>query len=96
MNRTAALASALYALAQKTFRAKWVRRGLFVLVHVAAVCVTYYVCFLIRFDARLPDAYHALFWRTLPVLLVISVLVFLLMNLYEGYRPTSISTTCCA
>ena len=74
----------LYALARKIFSSRWVRRGLFVLLHVAAICVSYYVCFLIRFDGRIPEMYLALFTRTLPLLLIISVLVFRLMNLYEG------------
>lgn len=61
-----------------------VRRIAAVALHLAVAVAAYYAAFLLRFDGRVPAEFLAVFWRTLPVLAVISLLTFLAFDLYSG------------
>jgi len=60
------------------------RRLLIVTWHILGIYLTYVAAYQLRFDGRVPVDYRVVCWSTLPMLLVISLLVFALFDLYSG------------
>lgn len=60
------------------------RRVPAVALQLVIVCISYWVAFHLRFDSRLPDWAWASLVHTLPWLVVIRALTFLVFRLYEG------------
>lgn len=70
--------------------ARW-RRLLSVELHIGLVTVSSYLAFWLRFDGPAPPGQDELWWRLLPLLIVIRGLAFAPLRLYEGlWRYTSI------
>jgi FlaA1/EpsC-like NDP-sugar epimerase len=61
-----------------------VRRTLILAWHGVGLCFTYWLAFQLRFDGHVPYQYQDVFFHTLPVLLVVSLLVFSLFRLHSG------------
>src|SRR4029078_12950387 len=57
------------------------RPGLILVSQVVLIVLTYYVSFLLRLDANLDAANRALFWKTLPFVLVIKLVLSYLCGL---------------
>lgn len=60
------------------------RRVFEVLLDVVLVALAYYGAYLLRFDGTLPDVQMMILVRTLPVVIVIQMLVFLWGGVYRG------------
>jgi FlaA1/EpsC-like NDP-sugar epimerase len=52
---------------------------------VCSIVFTYYVSFLLRLDGNLSAADRSLFWKTLPLLLIIKLLLFYRFGLMHGW-----------
>ena len=61
------------------------RRTLFAAAHVALICASFVMAYALRFDFAVPDDEMAIFWRTMPVLVVLRVLAFERLRLHRGY-----------
>jgi FlaA1/EpsC-like NDP-sugar epimerase len=59
------------------------RSGFKVLWHIAGVPLTLWGAFTLRFDGPIPDSFIEVYWRTLPLLLVICLLAFLAFRLFS-------------
>ena len=67
------------------------RRPLIILTHFLLVGLAYALSFYLRFDFSLPLAYRPIFFKTLPVIIVIKLMVFYYMGIYYGlWRYVSI------
>ena len=73
-----------YITVSKLMRIRALRRAILIAVLIVAVCVTYYVAYWLRFDGRIPGTFFEIFAHTLPILIILSVMVSLLANLYGG------------
>ena len=59
---------------------------------ILLLAVSLYGAYLVRFDFSLPDYYLALFWRGLPLALIIKIPVFFFFDLYRGmWRYTGVT-----
>jgi len=68
-----------------TVRTSTVLRKLIITTcHVVGLYLTYTLAYQIRFEGNVPVRFAAVFWSTLPVLLVVYLLVFRLFRLYSG------------
>jgi len=61
------------------------RAGLILVSQVVLIVLTYYVSFLLRLDANLDAANRALFWKTLPFVLVIKLVLSYRCGLMHGW-----------
>jgi FlaA1/EpsC-like NDP-sugar epimerase len=62
----------------------FLRRAVIIGWHILGTCLTYYLAFYLRFEGRIPPESMACFFHTLPVLLCINLVVFMLFRLYAG------------
>ena len=60
------------------------RRVFEVLLDVALIALAYYGAFVLRWDGHLPEEQLQIFLRTLPLVIIIQMTVFLLGGLYRG------------
>ncbi|MFN2383322.1 MAG: nucleoside-diphosphate sugar epimerase/dehydratase, partial [Gemmatimonadota bacterium] len=68
------------------------RQVLVIGVNLIVFAAAYWAAFGLRFDFALPDPYWAVFWATLPVLLLLKTIVFSYFDLHQGlWRYVSIS-----
>ncbi len=61
------------------------RRWLIVCWHILLLALTYYVCFLLRFDFLVGHHYQLLFLKTLPIILVIKLSALSVSGLLQGW-----------
>ncbi|HYP26507.1 MAG TPA: hypothetical protein VE262_07310 [Blastocatellia bacterium] len=67
------------------------RRVFEVLLDLLLVALAYYGAYLLRFDAEMPSEQFLIFARTLPLMLVVQMLVFLIGGVYRGlWRYTGV------
>jgi FlaA1/EpsC-like NDP-sugar epimerase len=66
-------------------RALRFRRFLIVGAHLILIPAVYLAAFVLRFDAPVPARWMALFWTTLPALLVLRLLAFWYYGLFQGW-----------
>ena len=77
-------------LAYKAFILKY-RRVLILATHILLISVSYYAAFMLRFDGHLPDLYSEVFFRTLPFLVCVKLVVFNRFGIFRGlWRYVSI------
>ena len=68
------------------------RRILIILFNLFLISVSYLLSYYLRFDFTLPDEYFPLFFKTLPVLLIIKFTVFYSFGVFHGlWRYVSIN-----
>ncbi len=60
-------------------------RFLIICLHILLLSVTYYACFLLRFDFTPSRLYQWLFLETLPILLLVKIPIFSLAGLLQGW-----------
>jgi UDP-GlcNAc:undecaprenyl-phosphate GlcNAc-1-phosphate transferase len=60
------------------------RRVFEVLLDVALIALAYYGAFVLRWDGRLPDEQLQIFLKTLPLVIIIQMVFFLLGGVYRG------------
>lgn len=60
------------------------RKVLVILWHMVGVVLTYWLAFLIRFDGDIPPSFAKVYIATVPVLLLISFVTFMVFRLYSG------------
>lgn len=60
------------------------RRPLIVLFHFCLVVLAYLLAFLLRFDLELPREYAAIFFKTLPLLIIIKIVTFYYFGIFKG------------
>jgi UDP-GlcNAc:undecaprenyl-phosphate/decaprenyl-phosphate GlcNAc-1-phosphate transferase len=60
------------------------RRVFEVLLDAALIALAYYGAFVLRWDGRLPDEQLQIFLKTLPVVIIIQMVFFLLGGVYRG------------
>jgi FlaA1/EpsC-like NDP-sugar epimerase len=65
-------------------RVRMLRRVLLVAMHIVAICATYYMAYWLRFDGNIAPRYFSIFTHTLPILIMLSVLVFAMLRAYRG------------
>ena len=56
-----------------------------VIVDAALIAAAWYLAFRLRFDPRVPPYYHTLFVRTIWVVLLIKLVVFVLFGFYNRW-----------
>jgi len=61
------------------------RVWLIALVHLAVFALVYWIAFLLRFDFAIEPNDMRIFWRTLPWVLAIKFIVFLVAGQYDGW-----------
>ena len=61
------------------------RIALVAAMHMALFTAAFVCAYLVRFDLTLPLAWRASMWQTLPLVLAIKVLIFGLMQMYQGW-----------
>ena len=63
------------------------KRRLFVIfpLQLFLVVCSLYLAFLVRFDFSIPDVYRAVFYRILPAVILIKLLIFGYFKLYSGW-----------
>lgn len=61
------------------------RRPLIIAAHLVLIPIVYFSAFALRFDLPVPGERLALFWLTVPILLVLRMGVFAYFRLYEGW-----------
>jgi UDP-GlcNAc:undecaprenyl-phosphate GlcNAc-1-phosphate transferase len=67
------------------------RRVFEVLLDLLLVALAYYGAYLLRFDAEMPSEQFEIFARTLPLILLVQMLVFLIGGVYRGlWRYTGV------
>jgi len=67
------------------------RRIFEVMADILLVALAYYGAYLLRFDAEMPAEQFSIFVRTLPLMLVVQMLVFLVGGVYRGiWRYTGV------
>jgi FlaA1/EpsC-like NDP-sugar epimerase len=67
------------------------RRPVIVLFELVLVIAANYLSFSLRFDGNIPSQYLDLFLRTLPLVIIVRMIVFIPFRLYEGlWRYTSL------
>lgn len=59
---------------RRTVKAVW---------HIIGIPLTFWLAFLLRFDGRVPDTFVTVYFQTLPILMLICLLVFLLFRLFS-------------
>jgi FlaA1/EpsC-like NDP-sugar epimerase len=59
------------------------RRASKVFWHIIGVPLTFWLAFLLRFDGQIPDPFTEVYFQTLPLLISICLLVFLLFRLFS-------------
>ena len=70
---------------------RWFRRSVSLAVHAALIACSVQAAFWLRFDGDIPAETAALASRTLPLLLLVRVLVFIPFRLFDGlWRYTSL------
>lgn len=62
----------------------YLRRVVILSWHVIGTCLAYYLAFFLRFEGHISPAEALLFWRTLPFLISINLIVFATFRLYSG------------
>src|SRR5918993_3956524 len=67
------------------------RRAISLAVHGVLIACSVYAAFWLRFDGEIPAEFAELALRTLPLLLLVRVLVFIPFRLFDGlWRYTSL------
>src|ERR1700722_18757286 len=61
------------------------RTVLILLSEIVLIAVSYYASFLLRLDASLDVTQHDLFWKTLPLIVVVKLVVFYRFGLLRGW-----------
>ncbi len=61
------------------------RKLVIVLSHLCLVSFSYYASFMLRLDLSLTDPYRSVFFKTLPFVLLIKLLVFSIFRLFSGW-----------
>ena len=61
------------------------RTELILFSQIALISASYYGSFLLRLDASLNPSQHSLFWKTLPLVIVVKLLVFYRLGLLRGW-----------
>ncbi len=61
------------------------RTVLILLSEIMLIAVSYYGSFLLRLDAVLNTTQHDLFWKTLPLVMIVKLLVFYRLGLLRGW-----------
>src|SRR5262249_12886024 len=69
---------------RQTIVLAWSRRAVIVVVQLMFVALSNWLAFLLRCDWDLPPDAAAIFWRTLPWLVVIRAATFVALRLHEG------------
>lgn len=62
-----------------------VRTILVVAMHVVFFTAAYVASFLVRFDLSIPQAWESAVWQTLPFLLLIKLLAFAVLRMFQGW-----------
>ncbi len=70
-------------IAENPFFLKY-RRFFIVITHIVLICGAYYLAFLLRFDFSLPPDFLPVFFKTLPLLIVVKLAVFYYFGLFRG------------
>jgi FlaA1/EpsC-like NDP-sugar epimerase len=58
---------------------------LIVLSQVILICISYYSSFVLRLDSSFDASAHALFWQTLPIVIVVKLVIFYYFGLLRGW-----------
>ncbi len=61
------------------------RMPLIVLSQIVLICFSYYSSFVLRLDSNFDASAHALFWQTLPLVIVVKLLIFYHFGLLRGW-----------
>jgi len=61
------------------------RTVLIVLSEIVLIATSYYLSFLLRLDTVLSETQHDLFWKTLPLVIVLKLVVFYRLGLLRGW-----------
>ena len=61
------------------------RMPLIVLSQVILICISYYSSFVLRLDSSFDASAHALFWQTLPIVIVVKLVIFYYFGLLRGW-----------
>jgi FlaA1/EpsC-like NDP-sugar epimerase len=61
------------------------RMPLIVLSQILLICFSYYSSFVLRLDSSFDASAHALFWQTLPLVIVVKLLIFYHFGLLRGW-----------
>jgi FlaA1/EpsC-like NDP-sugar epimerase len=61
------------------------RKIIIILSQTLLLALTYYASFLLRFDFRINEEFHAVFIVTLPLALIIKLVVFFFFRLFRGW-----------
>jgi FlaA1/EpsC-like NDP-sugar epimerase len=61
------------------------RMPLIVLSQIVLICFSYYSSFVLRLDSSFDASAHAMFWQTLPLVIVVKLLIFYHFGLLRGW-----------
>lgn len=61
------------------------RMPLIVLSQIILICFSYYASFVLRLDSNFDASAHALFWQTLPLIIVVKLVIFYHFGLLRGW-----------
>ncbi len=68
------------------------RRTLIIVTHIVIIAASYLLAYYLRFEFSIPDQYHGLIGKTLPLVLVIKVVLFYTAGIFLGlWRYVSLS-----